>query len=968
MTTIAATGMWAATQGTTHDHPISDELTKKYLTEYLGITNYGDNNWGYTSTDGTTDKATQPTATTPGNVLFVQVNDYWKGSNWSATPSLYNQIKYGVKSIDKVSQSSQIGSGMLYHYDATTNRFFFAIRTSEIYDGSGASWQEVTTNKYYLKESYTRNNTTYNYPMPFRWYNEFSATTSTDGDGWDHLEVAYDSLKNGNFYPVPHSCSNSLEKNHFTTLYSKDAIGKTYTVSAMLYVPSGANATTNQKNGSFSTSNIPQVFFYINKLTGERDKNTVAGADCDYSAKLNWTTSFDLAKAKHTDFITWKSGTDGVKEESKIYRKIEGEVGFTLVKEGEDLVDVKTWTDNTLPNPGKEGYSVEYYVVTEAITYNAQGVRTGDNVGTAATNHIILHIPGSESFFELEITNKFNSKYNPSNGIFGAGTNTITNTVKPSANEFSPKLNDIKAGDKLELVRMENGKTDVAANTVIITDITKEEIHEDIPITFTVNGSLDKSELEKITSSINGYDLYGLKTNLSVAKKTTKTGTVNITFSGMQLPRTVYAKMYTSSSNNSGGSIVYNGTTVNATNNNTLTSLNNFKSVEITDKTKPFTITATGGNNSSRDFNVYFLVPNNITERVDETTTTYNYTINGKSESIKDPADLEPILKATANYTETRDFAPSEIYDVKYQMVYTSADGKTVLHSNTVASKSMATEVKAKKLYRSGTPDVVTDADKKEVYTCRVSFKPIDNDNVAHYHIWMNGTDKLMRVGHSGGENYRLVGKDENGNFNKDLGPIYIDDGYLNVLVDAELSKRANPGEMYKHENPFNNNDLFFTVEVVTTGDNSYGNIDQADNYTGNYMYELVYNSEANIYYGEGSVEGYFRAEVDWDRAFKTEDMDDDDIIKQEPAFYTVYRKLDGEDVYTPLKNFYIEDAETGYKPYLEKAGEEAFKFTPELIEELYMKQKIGFKVIDIFEKKDWTIKNAFPAMYYVKA
>lgn len=810
MTTIAATGMWAATQGTTHDHPISDATVTDYMTKYIGSEN------------------TKPTAVTNGDVLFIEVNDYWKGSNWTNFgtsknklygPTEENQIKYGVKSINKVTQSSQIGSGMLYHYDATTNRFFFAIKASTYYTESSK------------------------YRMPFRWYNEFSATTSTDGDGWDHLDAAYDALKGGDFMPVPHSCSNSLEKNHFTTLYSKETTDQTYTISAMLYVPTGANATTNQKNGSFSTSNIPQVFFYINQLTGERVKNTVAGADCDYASLLNWKTSFDSAKVKHPEFITWKSGTAGVKEVSKIYRKIEGEDGFTLVKEG--LVDLKTWTDNTLPNPGKEGYSVEYYVVTEAITCDAQGNLTYHNVGTAATNHITVNIPGSEQFFELAIANKFNSKFTPAKNQINKSYNLITNNVTPAPTEFTPALRDIKVNDKFELVRTDETTGAKAVKTVVIT-----------------------------------------------AKNGTK----------------------------------------------------------------------------------------------------WTYTVDGKS-TTSTIDKIQTLLDIVSKYNDQVNSVPGEKYDSKYQLVYTS--GNDVLHSNIVTSQGMRTDVLVETLYRSGTPDPENNA-KQELYTSNVYFKPIISNDVAHYHIWMNGEEPVMRVGQSG-TTFTLVGKDENGNFNVPMGIIEPEEegyykGYLKVRVNAALDKKANAEEIIGQGAGINENDLFYTVEVVTTGDNSYGNRDHSDIYDGAKK-ELVYNfveesldgHYSKFYAGEGAVKGSYRAELIWDRSDSFENMDDDDYVAQEPDYFTVYRKIvaNGETSYSPLTGFYVGHEERDYNMYTEEWEEggftlydqttdgSAYKFTPALIKKLEEEQILGFRVIDIINVPNFTPgigEDQFPAKYYVKA
>lgn len=962
---LATSSMWAQ-QGITHDHPIDDATIQKYLTEYIGYNN---------STYSTPDNWTEPTAAAAGDVIFIQVNDFWRGSNWENAPQVEDQIRYGVKQIDKVTQHTKIGSGDLYHFDATTNRFFFAIRTSN---------------------KYTSNLTNENY-KPFCWYNEFSSTSSTEGDGWDNMTAAYDKLKDGDFYPVPHSCSNSLEKNHFTSLYAKTTTKLTYTISAMLFVPTSANATINNKNGSYSSSNIPQVFFYTSSLEGLRVKNTVAGAACEYSSKLDWETSFDKAKVStKVTFTPWNETNGGVKEESIIYRKV-ADGKWEVVAEG--LIDTKEFTDNALPNAGTEGYEVEYYVETKAVTYDKDGNRTGNEMGATTTNHIILSIPGSESFFELEITNDFNSKYTPSNGTMGAGYNTITNTVKPSVNEFSPKLTDIKNGDKFELIRMENGQKDLAANTVNITDVTTEHVYEDVTRTFTVSGTYNNETLSKQTDiNINGYTAYGI--NNSTLNYFSQTGTVTVKFDGTILPHTIYAKLYVSNSDATATATINGGTgTVTKSTNNDFTSLKNFSEISMSDNTLTINTSAKRPGFTNYTSRFVILVPNNITEKIDKgIETTYKYTVNGEEASIKNPADLEPILKAAANYTETVDVAPGKIYDVKYQLVYTSADGKTVHRSNTVASKSMSTEVMAEKLYRSGTPDPTHNA-AQELYTCRVSFKPIMDNRVAHYHIWQNGKEKLMRVGQSG-TTFTLVGKDENGNFNQEIGNIFLDDhGYLNVRVDAALDKHANDWELAESTlgasalndqnevNAIQEEDLFFTVEVCTTGDNTYGNIEHGTAYTGSNA-ELVYNSDINVFTDN---HGNFRAEVSWVKMFKAEDniLDEDDYVLGEPDYYTVYRTMvdgTGEFKYEPITARYIGHDGEEYNPYtgeIEEAGftkvdettdGSAYKFTQELIEEIKETRVEGFKVMDFIKLPDLSfttaqnVKSFFPAMYYVKA
>lgn len=830
---MATTGATAyAAQGTTHNNPLSKETTEKYLKEYLGIFNYN-NGWYYTGKySNRTVTPNAPTGTQPGDVLFVEVNDNWKGSEWSASPNHYNQVKYGVKAIHKVNQSTKIGNGDLYHYDATTNRFFFAIRTSDLYTGSNASWSSDGSTRY-LTDS--------KYPMPMRWYNEFSACSNTSVDGWDQLSAAYDDLKDGDFMPAPHSCSNSLEKNHFTTLYGKTSIGQTYSVSAMLFVPSGAKSTTNQKNGSFASGSIPQVFFYINKLTGERiAKTTSVGTSCKYAAQLNWKTSIDKAREKGIDFVTWNSTNGGIKEESHIYRMIEGEDEFTEVWVENGLVDIKNYTDNNLPKPKADGYDVTYYIVTKAITYDKRGQRIGEEIGNAVTNQVTIHIPGSEQFFDLAITNKFNSKYSPVANNIRQSYNLITNDIASKPSEFSPKLSDLKTGDKFELMRIEESTGDKAVNTLVITDI----------------------------------------------KTTTKYG---------------------------------------------------------------------------------------------KTTTTYYYTLNGKSAS-KAFTSMQDVLDLAAGYRDEVEATPGRQYDTKYQLVYTTTGDE--LRSNIVTAQSKRTDVQVIKSYRSGTPDPIKDA-VEELYSLDVRFKPIMSDDIAHYYIWRNAEERVVRVGQAGTQ-FTLVGRDENDNFNVDLGPIEPDqDGYITIHVDHSLAKHVCDYED-GHGHALEANDLFFTVEVCTTGGNTYGNYDRPTDFQGDAS-ELVLNSRGTFYAGDNTRPGQYCAEIAWDKIKNEDNLDASDYVAGQPDYYTVHRKRINENnevSFEPITKFFRGhndryDAagnliEAGnYELVDETTDGSAYKFTPELIDQvLFETGDPEFYVVDFITDKNFvpTATNVFPAVYYVKA
>ncbi len=469
-------------QGTTHDHPISDALVEQYLTQYLGVYNYSAGNWGFTATrdKGMFDtKYTYypitPTGTETGDVIFVEVNDYWKGnSNWSQMPDLYNQVKYGIKSINKVTSSTPVGNGMLYHFAATTNRFFFAIRTSTMATANASAWNAGGGDTYVLDERARADMMAplVSYVTPFRWYNEFSSVLRPETTGWDQLKASYDDMKYGDFLPVPHSCYSSLKNNHFTTLYDKETTDQTYTVSAMLFVPTTTRATTNVKGTGqqYTGNSIPQVFFYVNSLTGERQPSD--DVPSNIVIDLRWSTSIDKAQSSNINIQTYSSSTGGIKEESHIYRKIEGSDDFTEVDIVDGLVDLKTWSDRTLPAPTTDtGYDVTYYVITKAITYNAAGERLGEEIAQAVSNQVTFHVPGAVQYFELSLSNVFDSKFTPAAGKINQSYNLIKNEISSQATEFTPSLDQLRAGHTFTLKRDEESKGYSDVNTLVINGV-----------------------------------------------------------------------------------------------------------------------------------------------------------------------------------------------------------------------------------------------------------------------------------------------------------------------------------------------------------------------------------------------------------------------------------------------------------------------------------------------------------------
>ena len=501
-----------------HAHPMSDADAQTFMAEYVGATKYDGTNWEYTK-NSRYGSVKQPTKSVAGDLFFVTVNDYWYGKEWKGNvedQDIYTQVKYGIKSIDKVTNKQDIPSGTLYSYTASTNRFFFLARTKTFCETDGS--RNGTTNAItWTRYKYT---TTYyakpegGYYYPFRWYNEFSATASSVYNTEPYKSTgSYDSMSAGEFYPVPHVCSNLLMTNHFTTLYPAETIGQVYTDRKIFfYVPSGTDIFQEYKTGKYTDTQAPQIFFYMSDLSGTLQTST--STTSGYVAKLDWSTSFKKAQdnAKIT-FTPWKSGQQGVREEITIYRRIpaiEKYKEWEVIKEGvkDNIIDIYTDNDNNLPAPGDAGYEVQYYIVTKAVKYNANGTREGSVIGETETNFVTLVVPGKQKFI-ISLGNDFTSKYSPSTATgaararFNQSKNHIENTVAAQTTVTTPAPSSLSVGDIFVLKRLGDSGKDVC--TVEITSISSSG--SNYTFTYKLNGS---STTKTVTCNGNIANLLAL--------------------------------------------------------------------------------------------------------------------------------------------------------------------------------------------------------------------------------------------------------------------------------------------------------------------------------------------------------------------------------------------------------------------------------------------------------------------------
>lgn len=938
-----------AQQGTTHDHGLDDATVSYILQNYCGLHHFStgtddpdNNNWGFltNATNKIDDRTfvTAPTLTAQGDIILVEVNDYWRGSEWDATPNVYNQIKYGVKAIHKLDNPIPIKSGTLYHITLTTNRFFFAGRTGKIYntdngltlvrptdgvtcdDGGDLNGQQYP--------SYLTQNTKI---MPFRWYNEVATSLSYDKNSennWDKLTAIYDSVMNGAYIAMQHVCLNTLEMNHFNTLADKETVDATFEVPVFLYIPSGTDLGSLNKGPRGTAKTNMYIFVYNSILEGELIEDPSTELYFDYSnfwGDLTWHTTFQNSTSNGITLIADRSA--GVKEVSKIYRRIVGTDNWELI--AEDLVNTYDYVDKTLPRQSDD-YDVEYYIVTESYEYDANGNR-GDKVIDDTTNTVTMHVPGTGDGYEFEfqIKSEHDGSYNPNAGNIDESTNTVTNNVSVVANDDTPDPYYFKKGDQLILNRiLANGEEEECINTVEITsELNRTPFHE----------------------TVNMYSLAPRQEISNKDDKKSPTYTIpssSIAADGAVQYITITAQV--DKFDGKDGTLLVNGVAPTSVNGKNYT------------WTIPYDPNAdiTFSSNSSA-FNAQF---SNISITGDKEGYSFDYTVNGEPRTWygTEPPTKQEFLDAVASCTDTFTAPVGYNNDAQYVLDYNpSYPTRTSKQSNKIDCLALRTTSVIENAYRSGTPDRIHNA-AEELYSFDIKFKPIDNEAVNGYNVWCNANEIVARIAQTEDNRYVRMFKDNEGQWTIEGNEMSAgEDGMIAMHVDYASNQHVRENEFDDSES--NDLGVFYSVEVTTKNNATYGNEDMSSGFTG-ISSELVVNASAQFYKGNNIQTGNYRADITWEKIKNMTHVEDDLLLG-----YTVYRwtmtgETGEEPNYVPITKYITGSETTGFITVGQSEDEATpYFFTPDVV------ATTGFLLVDFVNYPEWSI-NSFPAAYYVKA
>ena len=521
--TICAANAQSTTYGVhEHDHPISDDLAKSYMTKYFGYkpTTTGGTDYDNTKNNVVTTGPTEVTA--QGQAILVEVNPYWRGvykyptttdkNDYKAQEvgaSMWQEVKYGVKAVHKLDEPTRTPDGYMFSYTGKLGRFYLARRRKNFYN-----------------EQWTNSSTSY-YRLLGRWYEEWSFLPAGDSDlGWADFACQdhYAEFASGDVWYAPHDCYNSLDKNHFTSFIAEGEEDNFdgYDVTLLFYVSDYWDTESNSVKGKSAGATKKKPFICL--LRTQQEETTVtATADGKYDITVTFNSTFNsITKALEKDSEKTYNNTDGgVREFFEITRTYVDEDGVehkeTVVvaaddkdKIGKDSKGNYTYTDTNggdhFTSHEKKGddYGDDYtYEITSKIypvdkdgniKKDESGTEEVPDISEAKAPNQTAHIPGEESFL-LSIDGETKCTYEAST-TFGQGVNHFTHVINIKDENKGHLIAD---QDKLELIRKSGNSIEVVkTETLTGTSYVGKDIS-------TVLNSNDWKQVSK------NFDLYGGK-------------------------------------------------------------------------------------------------------------------------------------------------------------------------------------------------------------------------------------------------------------------------------------------------------------------------------------------------------------------------------------------------------------------------------------------------------------------------
>lgn len=301
-----------------------------------------------------------------GHTLFLV-----KLKNYNDQPDEYtysksdiiNYLSTYVESIELISDQMRAGTGnnqgTMVSIEGEFNRFFII--------GKGKS---------YYWEPRANSDTPPLAPF-YNMFEEYSPTTTDEGA---EITDFYESMNDGEVYPVIHDCGSVIYFAHYFSMDGKDGLDEKALSGMIFFIPDNRNAYNRR---DYDSNHQPTVGMYTIDLGAVA---TPADAELTYDVALNWTSSLNTVV------------NSTIPQTYTVYIVITDEAG----NQHYELLTTTTETTYTYQVPQNEhSYTIEYIV---------HGVATENNAFEAWSNIAAVVIPGTNDFLFLTL-NHYESDY-----------------------------------------------------------------------------------------------------------------------------------------------------------------------------------------------------------------------------------------------------------------------------------------------------------------------------------------------------------------------------------------------------------------------------------------------------------------------------------------------------------------------------------------------------------------------------
>jgi hypothetical protein len=294
-----------------------------------------------------------------GHTLFLvklkNYNDQPNNYTYSKDDIIEYFSKY-IESIELITDGMRAGTGnnqgTMVNIEGEFNRFFII--------GKGKSY-------------YWEPNAFNNLPPLAPFYNMFEEYSPTTTDEGATINDFYESMVDGDVYPIIHDCGSVIYFAHYFSMAGKNSTEEKAMSGMILFIPDNRNA---YRERDYDNDHQPTVGMYTIKLDAEA---APAAQEATYDVTLNWTSSLNEVVGSV------------IPQTYEVYIVTTDEAG----NQTQELLTTTTETSYTYQVPQEDhSYTIDYII---------HGVATQNAAFEAWSNIDGVIIPGTNDFLYLKL-------------------------------------------------------------------------------------------------------------------------------------------------------------------------------------------------------------------------------------------------------------------------------------------------------------------------------------------------------------------------------------------------------------------------------------------------------------------------------------------------------------------------------------------------------------------------------------